>query len=470
MIIFKDNKFIQNNSEYFYQDNHIQVNQGEIIDNSDEQINDEDEQVEFFNPVALSFNYYEGMEDYAEPPAALKDITDEINGSTATFLNKFMNDLQNNQFHGESYRKTLSHLKTKMSDAMVDEAANEVILESKKCSHHDKGAIRTHAYHKKKNLATKNRLASKLEVEKAKKELQQRLQDIDFGIQIINKGISQATQGFGLQESEKANAMMRELIEEQEKESAKKQKKQREAKVIGSESKESEIPKTTVPKKSQNSPKEKSIIRQQKSMLLQGKNRDKLSKFASELCSNSLKCSEHPRIHRWKTMDVQEIRNFKDNNANGEKIQHYKDLADQEIFEQRVRHYLPGTEHVLKDPFYRNIYAFPTDRGYGMVAQLTHHKKTVNGVLYFGIDKTDFVFHKYFEDTNFMQKVRNIFQDKKSTFQEQIDSNGQWESTGDFNLDVSDDGVLQFHYSDDHALEVYPLSKDLFKQKLSKIK
>ena len=138
--------------------------------------------------------------------------------------------------------------------------------------------------------------------------------------------------------------------------------------------------------------------------------REKLSKFALKICQPSLRCPEDARIVRWRTTDLAEIRKFEDKKR-GNIVRGYEKLSDDEILVQRARHYLPGTEHLLKDPACRSIYAFPTNRGYGVVARLIHNKITVDGILYIGMSRTGMVFHKYFEKFDFSNARRDPFQD-----------------------------------------------------------
>ena len=196
---------------------------------------------------------------------------------------------------------------------------------------------------------------------------------------------------------------------------------------------------------------------------------ERLSKFARKICQPSLRCPEHSRIRRWQTTDPGTIRKFEDKKHSGERILRYENLSDDEILVQRARHYLPGTEHLLRDPAFRSIYTFPTERGYGVVARLSHNQTTVDGILNIGIGKSDFVFHKHFKEADFSNAPRDPFQDV-GNLKEREDAGAKlWKSQDDdFALDVSEKGVLEFTYPG-HTLQVHPFNFNLFEKELAKI-
>jgi hypothetical protein len=178
---------------------------------------------------------------------------------------------------------------------------------------------------------------------------------------------------------------------------------------------------------------------------------------------------EHPRVKRWRTTQIHTIRAFTDIDALGQKVLRYKDFTEEEIAEQRARHFLPGTERLLKDSCYRHIYTFSTDRGVGMIAQFIFKQIIHNGVLYLGIDeKKPLIFHKYFEDVDFKDSTNNVFSDNEKVKNEtdtEEDAIEEWNSQDEYNLDISKNGVLKFSYSD-HELHVFPIRQDLFEKTL----
>ncbi len=164
------------------------------------------------------------------------------------------------------------------------------------------------------------------------------------------------------------------------------------------------------------------------------------------------------RVTRWSTESVCEIRQFSDIDPSGEQIWRYRELSEEEVLIQRAYHYLPGTERLLTRPDFRDTYAFPTERGYGMVAQLSLNNKDQQGLLYIGIDKTNTVFHQYFEIRNFQNENIFIEQEREESVYKEKDKIEEWMSKNDpFTLDVSESGVLQFTYSKNHAIKIFPL-------------
>ena len=165
----------------------------------------------------------------------------------------------------------------------------------------------------------------------------------------------------------------------------------------------------------------------------------------------SNQAKEHPRISRWKTSDVNKIREFIDTRSDGTKFMRHADLNPEEIQEQHARHYVPGTERLLLDNDFRKRYAFPTNRGYGMLAQLSFNGIKTNGILYIGIDDNKIVFHKYFEDVQFSTSTKNWLVDNEESHQEeQHYKDEEWISNFDFVSELSDKGVFKFTYSKDH--------------------
>jgi hypothetical protein len=100
------------------------------------------------------------------------------------------------------------------------------------------------------------------------------------------------------------------------------------------------------------------------------------------------------------------------------------------------------------------------------VGQLSYDGKPHNGVLYIKMNKTQFIFHKYFEDVDFRNVVRDVFQDSEvDNFQEEGERE-EWVNPVDYTLQTSKEGVLHYQYSD-HDIQIYPLNKNLFQQKLA---
>jgi hypothetical protein len=279
-----------------------------------------------------------------------------------------------------------------------------------------------------------------------------------------NQTIQQPVQ----KEIDKANQAAEELIELEHKEEAKKErtraKRKKKATLAAkkiSEQKGNVKNSNTIHHENASSSK----IIQSPTLLLS----EKLSLFALKLCENFFKVAEHPRIARWETTDVEQIRLFEDRNHQGKMVLRYRNLDEEQIRKQRARHYLPGTERLLKDPSYREIYAFPTDRGFGVVAQFSYQNQLDNGILYFGVDKINRVFHKYFEDVDFKNSHQDFFHDAALTsLPEPNEADEDWISESKFSLDITQEGVLQYKYSD-HEIYIQPLRRHLLDQELAKI-
>lgn len=314
-----------------------------------------------------------------------------------------------------------------------------------------------------------DRLRCKMVIKRTQKTFEDLEVCLRLGIENINRKVSLAEElkchPIHLTEediAQKADQIMQELIQEEEKE-AKKRSRSSRRKKLKSAKKQSIVEKTSSPNKKT----EKAVKAvAQLTLSLDAK----LSKFALKLMEDSFKCPEHSRITRWKTKDLRQIRHFVDCNPNGQKILHYQDFTDAEIIEQRMKHFLPGTERLLKDSTYRNIYTFPTDRGVGLVAQLVFNHLPRNGILYLGVDDNSFVFHKYFEDVDFQDSQKNVFQDAVQVLNEneETDKQGNWITQHDFRLDISKTGILEFTYTD-YTLHVYPIRQDLFEKTLSDV-
>jgi hypothetical protein len=194
---------------------------------------------------------------------------------------------------------------------------------------------------------------------------------------------------------------------------------------------------------------------------------EKISKFALNLCSSPWKFSEHSRIKRWQISDPQIIRGFVDKDSDGQHIKYYQNLDDEQVLEQRARHFLPGTELLMNYP-YRSIYTYPVDRGVAMHAQLIFKQATYKGVLKLGVDKCNIIFHKYFEDENINAFNQNLFGLEKTTDVEDREALNEWSTKDNYILDISKAGVLQFHYSD-HDIHIFPIDQDLLEQELNKL-
>jgi hypothetical protein len=330
-----------------------------------------------------------------------------------------------------------------------------------------------------KRTETQRHLQIKAEVRRKAREKQDLDKNLTLLINNISNKITLLNEGQNKNSSlspiiidreQKANTMMQKLIQEEEAQIKEKQEEKKQRQQTQKQRNQANSNQKKQASQTKQAPQTKQTAKKKaikKEPVLSQK--DRLSKFALKLYEDPFKGVEHSRIRRWKIMDPNQIRAFEDY-VQGEKVLHYENLNDEEIFEQRARHYLPGIECLLKGNVYQKIYTFPTNTGFGMVCQLSYHEETYNGIIYTGINKANTIYHKYFEDVNFTDNTRDLFQDTEQTKQEAKQADlADWQSVNDFVLDISDKGVLNFQYSD-HELKVYPLQEKLFKKELAKIK
>lgn len=190
----------------------------------------------------------------------------------------------------------------------------------------------------------------------------------------------------------------------------------------------------------------------------------RLTKLALNLFQRQYRAYEHPRVQRWATEKVHMIRNFADY-RDKQQIFHYKQLSSEAILEQRARHFLPGVERLLKEP-YRSLYTFPTNRGYGVNAQLEYKGVKQEGHVYFGIKEDQIVFHKYFESAE-VEDCHDMVQEAECEKIEETTQSNWLSSNNNFQLEISKEGVLQFIFSDDHQIFIYPCDSEGLKENLT---
>lgn len=184
--------------------------------------------------------------------------------------------------------------------------------------------------------------------------------------------------------------------------------------------------------------------------------------FFSNLINHSSKWRERARVSRWESTNLDVIRNFEDKNSKRKIVHRYLQLDDESILKQRAKHFLRGTERLL-DLQYRHIYTCPTERGFGVVAQLTYNNDKINGMLYLGCDK-GCIFHRYFEEIDFQDTTKNLFRENSSETKDQSQ-----ETMLPINCEVEiseQEGIITFIYQDNYSLRVFPLRPDLLEKEL----
>lgn len=178
------------------------------------------------------------------------------------------------------------------------------------------------------------------------------------------------------------------------------------------------------------------------------------------LYKTATRYSEAERVtKRWKTKDCSLVREFVDINKHGSKVQRYLYLSDDEISKQRARHYLPGIDRILSNKTFRDIYAFPSQEGFGLMGEINYGDYSEHGVVYVGIDGKK-IYHRYFESMVHVAN-RNIFTSPPVRTSEPLTQEG-WVSKEPFAFAMNSRGVLTLSYpGEKHSLSIHPLRVDL---------
>lgn len=186
----------------------------------------------------------------------------------------------------------------------------------------------------------------------------------------------------------------------------------------------------------------------------------------------------HYRVNkRWATRKVEQIRQFTDK-VGGAPIKRYEHMDEEEIKFQRAKHYLLGTERLLADAEFRNLYATPVPRGYRMDAQLIFNERVLKGSLVFGVGGDGVVFHRYFNEEDEPEEVmaeeadadqdemeiepeEEMIDSSEETIEAGIDTTSDedqpWENKKGFVVTVNAQGILEFAFSkEDHRLQIFP--------------
>lgn len=164
---------------------------------------------------------------------------------------------------------------------------------------------------------------------------------------------------------------------------------------------------------------------------------------------------------RWITKDLNQLRQLGPT---------YACLDDEDLALERSKHYWPGLEKLITRKEDRDIYTFPTDRGLGVVCEMTHEGKKQRGIIYYGIgidEKTGIqtIFHRWFVPRNLTSsRMQELFNDPSP--QVTPESGGKWTSVGSHTFQYSDKGVVTLTYDDEpHSLRIMPLRHDLLDPK-----
>lgn len=161
---------------------------------------------------------------------------------------------------------------------------------------------------------------------------------------------------------------------------------------------------------------------------------------------------EHARLKRWSTADREAIRKFTDY-PQGEKVQYYANLDDDDIDIQRMRHYLPGIENLL-GPGNKNKYFVETKDGggYKMAAWLLKSDKEDDvefGEVFLCVNsKTKTVFHKMFTPWSANGDAsQSFFKSPELPKMKEGEEEGLLEPAGNCSWDYLEKGIIQFKFS-----------------------
>lgn len=179
--------------------------------------------------------------------------------------------------------------------------------------------------------------------------------------------------------------------------------------------------------------------------------------------------SEHPRVtKRWRTKNVDEIRNFEDTLASGERVKRYEGLNESQIRYMRACHYLPGIEKIFANEQDKKIYTFRTESGIGMAAILRFENQMHYGFITFGISSNGVLYHRFFEKTDPNQLFQAIQRSGKEFSPiAPLNQAEKWTATSTINFEISEDGAIHVSYpEEDHSITIFPIRKKLMSAEL----
>ncbi|HEY4831051.1 MAG TPA: DUF1609 domain-containing protein, partial [Waddliaceae bacterium] len=115
----------------------------------------------------------------------------------------------------------------------------------------------------------------------------------------------------------------------------------------------------------------------------------------------------HPRILRWNTSNLENIRRFEDfDPRTKERIKQYENYAMETLIELKNNHSLIGIEHLLSNPMIIENYSFSykfkntneeSKLGRGFYSVKIHDNKKETGIIYVGVGKDQVIYHAMFE-------------------------------------------------------------------------
>ncbi len=158
------------------------------------------------------------------------------------------------------------------------------------------------------------------------------------------------------------------------------------------------------------------------------------------------------RVRRWVINDVNKIRLFMDG-----KKKKYARMAGDEIMKLRMFHHLPGTDLFIDN----EAYSFPTKTGKGLIVKIHRWEEEVfKGTVYFGIDKKNIIYHRFFE--NMKGDANKILSQSHPPVNRSDSNDADWEIEGLYIISSDGEGIVDIRYPDeDYHIEIYPIRPEL---------
>lgn len=104
----------------------------------------------------------------------------------------------------------------------------------------------------------------------------------------------------------------------------------------------------------------------------------------------------HPRVERWNTENLSDIKRFTDKNDVQVEIKRYCKMSDKQLIEQKLRHWIPGFVHLLQIDDFRSRYMFSTPQGNLLNATIESPWFTELGSLFsVGLGEDNTLFHLF---------------------------------------------------------------------------